>query len=274
MTTATNLGIMPLGPRLGCQVRICKHELLSGERAAELRGLLVEHGVLCFPQAHLSDGEQADFAATLGPVMSDRDVSADKSVNANAVLADYQKSSMFWHFDGFGVPVPEFATMMSPRFLEDGKGGATEFANCHAAYEDLREADKLAIESLQAVHSFETLMRMAKPWPSYAELKAWQGGGHVHTHPVVWHHDSGRKSLLLGGSASHIEGMPGAEARLLICRLNQWITQPQYVYRYEWKLGDLVIWDNTGTLHRAVPYSSTSKRLMHRTTIGGQETPV
>jgi alpha-ketoglutarate-dependent taurine dioxygenase len=122
-------------------------------------------------------------------------------------------------------------------------------------------------------HSFETLMRMVKPSPSGAELKAWRDGGHTRTHPLVWRHRSGRRSLFLGSSATSIAGMHPQEGRALVARLNEWITQPEYVYRYDWKLGDLVIWDNSGTLHRAVPYASDSKRLMHRTTIAGEEIP-
>jgi len=48
-------------------------------------------------------------------------------------------------------------------------------------------------------------------------------------------------------------------------------TQPQYVYRHQWQLGDLLIWDNTGTMHRALPYAVDSGRLMHRTILAGEE---
>jgi alpha-ketoglutarate-dependent taurine dioxygenase len=263
----------PIVARIGCEIMVDKRDLIGGHHSAEIRDLLVKHGVLCFPGVGLSDDEQTLFAASLGPVVSDHDVSADRSVNSNAAMAEYQKSSVFWHFDGFGVKIPEFATMMSPRMLADGQGGATEFANCYAAYEELSDEDKTALDQLQVHHSFETLMRMVKPHPEAAELKAWQDGGHAHSHPLVWHHGSGRNSLLLGSSASHIEGLGSDESRTLIERLTDWIVRPENVYRYEWGIGDLVIWDNTGTLHRAVPYSHDSKRLMHRTTIAGTETP-
>lgn len=263
-----------LSRRLGCEIEMARSELLSGRHSRRLRELLVEHGVLVLTGVHLNDDEQLAFAGTLGSVASDWDVSADRSVNANARLADYQRSSVFWHFDGFGVRVPEFATLMSPRSLEHGSAGATEFANCYAAYDELGAEDQALIDQLKVLHSFENLMRLVRPWPEYAELKAWQEGGHTHVHPLVWQHASGRKSLLLGGSAAGIVGMDDAAGRLLICRLHEWATRPENVFRYDWKLGDLVIWDNTGTLHRAVPYETDNKRLMHRTTILGEETPV
>ena len=271
--TAGKLPSRQLSELIGSTVAITKAELMSGLHAATIQELLIERGVLCFPDVWLDDDEQLAFARTLGETVSDWDVSADKSVNRNEMLADYQKSSVHWHFDGFGVEVPDFATIMSPRILADGIGGATEFANCYAAWRDLPLDDQLVIDGLQVRHSFETLMRLVKPEPGEEELQAWRLGRAPHTQPLVWHHGSGKNSLLLGASASFVENMSAAEGQALIQRLNAWITQPQYTWRYDWKLGDLVVWDNTGVLHRAVPYSSNSKRLMHRTTLRGFETP-
>jgi alpha-ketoglutarate-dependent taurine dioxygenase len=87
----------------------------------------------------------------------------------------------------------------------------------------------------------------------------------------VWTHQSGRKSLLLGATADYVVGMPVEESRALLARLRDWCTQPQYVYRHEWQLGDLLIWDNTGTMHRVLPYADDSGRLMHRTILAGEE---
>jgi alpha-ketoglutarate-dependent taurine dioxygenase len=262
-----------LAPGTGREVVASKSDLLSGRHVQEICRLLVMNGLLCFPQANLDDDEQLTFARTLGAVASDWDVSADKRVNRNQRLAEYQKSSVFWHFDGFGVDIPEFATIMSPRILQDGASGATEFANCYAAYKDLPDSDKQLIDKLRVRHSFETLMRLVKPDPSADELGAWRRSGPPHIQPLVWHHQTGRNSLLLGASACAVEDMDPEEGAALISRLNAWITQPKYVYRYDWQLGDLVIWDNTGTLHRAVPYAADSKRLMHRTTVRGEEAP-
>jgi alpha-ketoglutarate-dependent taurine dioxygenase len=61
------------------------------------------------------------------------------------------------------------------------------------------------------------------------------------------------------------------EGRALIDRLEAWATDARFVYRHEWQFGDLVIWDNRGTMHRALPYTADSERLMHRTTLVGDE---
>lgn len=262
-----------LGETIGSTVIVPKDELLSGRHSAAIRDLLVARGVLRFPDVRLSDEEQLQFAGTIGPVVFDWDVSADKSVNGNAVMAEYQRSSINWHFDGFGVDVPELATLMSPRLLAGDGSSATEFADCHAAYDALPDAEKAALDALQVWHSFETTMRKVKPEPAPEELEAWRKGGPPHLQPLVWHHATGRNSLLLGSSAFAVEGMNDQEGRELIERINAWITRPHNVFRYDWELGDLVIWNNTGLLHRAVPYGLDSKRLMHRTTIGGIERP-
>jgi alpha-ketoglutarate-dependent taurine dioxygenase len=90
-------------------------------------------------------------------------------------------------------------------------------------------------------------------------------------HPLVWTHKTGRKSLVLAATADHIVGMPRADGRALLARLLQWTVQPDFTYSHEWEKGDLVIWDNCGTLHRAIPYDSKSGREMHRTSLAGEE---
>jgi alpha-ketoglutarate-dependent taurine dioxygenase len=61
------------------------------------------------------------------------------------------------------------------------------------------------------------------------------------------------------------------EGRLLLCELHEWATQPNFVYRHEWKVGDMVVWDNTGTMHRACRYAPESGRYMTRVTLQGEE---
>ena len=91
------------------------------------------------------------------------------------------------------------------------------------------------------------------------------------THPLVWRHRSGRRSLVLGATASHVDGMDLEEGRALLADLLAWSTSPDRVFRHEWSVGDMVIWDNRGVLHRACRYDASSARDMHRTTITGDE---
>jgi alpha-ketoglutarate-dependent taurine dioxygenase len=149
-------------------------------------------------------------------------------------------------------------------------GGQTEFANTYAAYEALQTSEKDDVSRMRVVHTVEASQRAVYPDPSAEQLRGWRAFP-PKTHPLVWTHRSGRKSLVLGTHASHIEGMPPEEGRKLIKRLMDWATQPHFVYRHEWKIGDMLIWDNTGTMHRVVPYDIASGRTMHRTTLLGEE---
>jgi alpha-ketoglutarate-dependent taurine dioxygenase len=89
--------------------------------------------------------------------------------------------------------------------------------------------------------------------------------------PLVWKHRSGRKSLVIGATARHVVDMDFKKSAELLVQLRDWATKPQFVYRHRWSVGDLVIWDNTGTMHRATPYDPKSGRMLHRTKLEGEE---
>jgi len=259
---------------IGTEIIVDKETLLDGSRATEILKLLEARGVICFRSAHLDDAQQRTFSRTLGKLIPQGDdgvftVSMDPKVNPSPEIAEYQKGSIFWHIDTATSAVPTKASILSPRVLSE-TGGDTEFANTYAAYEDLPDKEKDYLQTLKVVHSTEAGQRLVNPWPTYAKLKQWQSIPTA-THPLVWTHRSGRKSLVLGATASHIVDMELDEGRALLCRLNEWATQPQFVYRHKWQMGDLVMWDNTGVMHRAMPYPEDSGRRMHRTTLVGEE---
>ena len=106
--------------------------------------------------------------------------------------------------------------------------------------------------------------------PTVAELERWQSYP-SQSHPLVWHHRHGRPSLVLGATCFHVEDMPLDEGNMLLCRLQEYATQDEYVYRHTWRAGDFLLFDNTGTMHRAGQYAMNSKRLMRRTTLVGEE---
>ena len=260
-----------LTPRIGSEIRADLAVLMSGAKAPEIRHLLEERGVVAFREINLSDAEQVAFTKTLGQIVDEGEnniykITMDPAENPQA---DYLKGAFFWHIDGTMSDVPILASLMSSRRLSP-TGGETDFSNTYAAYDDLPESEKKALEKLKVVHMLEISQRYWHPEPSYAELRSWQRMS-PRTLPLVWRHRSGRKSLVLGATASHVEGMDLREGWALLTRLRDWATQPQFVYRHEWKLGDLVIWDNTGTMHRALPYPLDSGRLMHRTKLHGEE---
>lgn len=256
---------------IGTEIRTNVESLLSAEVAAGVRELLVERGVLVFKQLRLSDEQQVSFARQLGSLREEGEkgiykITLDKAANDRR---DYLKGSFLWHIDGTHDNVPPFASLLTGITLSE-TGGHTEFANSYLAYETLPQEMKERIDHLKVVHSVEVSMTRADVPPTQANLDFWRSLPDK-THNLVWTHKSGRKSLVIGCHASHIEGMPKEEGEKLLQELLDWTTQPKFVYRHEWTPGDLLIWDNTGVLHRVEPYPLDCGRMMHRTTLLGEE---
>ena len=270
--TSAGLEVIDVAPRIASEIRTDLDTLLSGREAARIRAILEQRGVVFVRRLDITDEQQVAIARTLGDLVGNEGdsgiykISLDKNVNQKA---DYLKGSMFWHFDGSLQPYPNLATLLRAVTLSD-TGGDTEFCNTYAAYDDLPQADKDLIADLRVVHSAERSQYYVRPEMSYEELLLWQKSP-TKTCPIVWTHRSGRKSLLLGATADYVVGMPVEQSRALLTRLRDWATQPRYVYRHQWQPGDLLIWDNTGTMHRVLPYAEDSGRLMHRTILAGEE---
>jgi alpha-ketoglutarate-dependent taurine dioxygenase len=265
------LETIDLSPRIGTEIRANAADLLSGAHSEQIREVLDERGFVLFRRMQLDDQQQVAFARSLGDVVDQGEdniykVSLDKRVTKTA---EYLLGTFLWHIDGTTDQIPTRASVLSARRLSES-GGETEWANTYAAYEDLPQEDKDAIEGLRVAHSAETIERAARPDITEADIADFRTRP-VRCHPLVWTHASGRRSLVLGATASHVEGMDPDESRALLDRLQAWATQPEFVYQHEWEVGDLVIWDNTGTMHRVIPYSADSGRLMHRTTLVGEE---
>jgi alpha-ketoglutarate-dependent taurine dioxygenase len=269
---SAQLEILDLTPSIGSEIRTDLDTLLSGREAARIRETLERRGVVFFRGLEISDEHQVAIAKTLGNLVANEGqgginkISLDEKVNQRA---KYLQGSMFWHFDGSLQPLPNLATFLRAVQLSE-TGGQTEFCNTYTAYEDLPESEKLEIADLRVVHSAERSQYYVTPEMSYAEVAFWQKSA-TKSCPLVWTHQSGRKSLLLGATSDYVNGLPVEESRALLARLRDWATQPCYVYRHEWQPGDLLIWDNTGTMHRVLPYAVDSGRLMHRTILAGEE---
>jgi alpha-ketoglutarate-dependent taurine dioxygenase len=270
-------------PLVGGIVHVGKEHLCDADVVAEIKAALEERGVLVFRELNATDEEQLAFTDALGERVNftrkvpGSDASApdvykitlDRKLNTEP---DYVLGTFFWHVDGVTIdqPLPK-ATMLSARHLSKS-GGATEFANLYAAYEGLPEDEKREYEGLRVIHSVEAAVRPVHGHPSEERRERYRNLAAVMDQPLVWTHQDGRKSLLLGTHADGIVGMPGPHGRATLTRLMQWAAQPDFVYRHDWKVGDMVLWDNEGLMHRVVPYTDEG-RVMHRTTIAGHNKP-
>lgn len=260
-----------LTARIGTEIKAAKAQLLRGGLREQIRELLEQRGVLLFRELNLTDEEQLAFAQTLGEVIDQGfrgiyKITLDPTLNETA---DYLHATVHWHVDGAQDMVPTRASLLTARVLSQ-VGGQTEFANTYAAYDDLPADRKALADSLRVIHSQEYIQRAMHADPSPEQIERWRQHPEQ-SHPMVWTHQSGRKSLLLGLTAGRIDGMEEAEGRRIIDEMQDWATQPQFVYRHEWTVGDLIIWDNTGVMHRVEAYPADSGRLLSRTTLVGEE---
>ena len=158
-------------------------------------------------------------------------------------------SNYFWHSDKSYLARPSLVTMLCAMEIPPS-GGDTQFADMASAYDALPSDTKARIAGLRVVHSLAYMRESTGNAPPTAEE---QIGAPPATHPLVCTHpETRRKSLFLGMYASHLEGMPHGESRALLDELTAHATDPRFLYTHQWRLGDLVLWDNRCTMHRAL----------------------
>ena len=265
-----------LGDRVGAEVKGVDRErlLADDDLPAACLEALEASGALVFRDLHIDDATQVAFSRKLGEVEVFGKgefpeifrVTLDPAKNP---VAAYLKGTFDWQIDGCTEDVPIMATMLSAHAVAD-TGGETEFASTYGAYDDLSDEEQERFESVRVVHTIEAAQRLAFPDPSPEEVAIWRKRP-AKVHPLVWRHRSGRCSLVLGATTDHVVGMDRDEGRALLDDLLARSTTPDRVYRHQWNVGDVVMWDNRGVLHRACPYDPSSPRDMHRTTFAGDE---
>jgi len=243
------------------------------------------YAVVVFRGQTLTDAQQIDFAAEFGPIHApgqrarhtgikhrlERTELADisnldgdgKVLEVNARRRLDWLANRLWHTDASFRAVPGALSLLYAHVIPD-EGGDTEFADLRAAYDALPAATKAQLEGLVAIHSI---------WHSRGQLDVTQYTAEelanlppVPQRVVRTHPGSHRKTLYLAAHASHIEDMPVPDGRLLLMDLMEHATRPQFVHAHKWREGDLVIWDNRCTMHRARPFDTTKVRDLRRVT--------
>jgi len=269
----------PMTPALGLEVTgLSTDELVTAAGARKAQQAFERYGVVVYREINIGDDDLLALSRMMGTLVVQptgehehpeiQTITLDPT-KTNALLASFRQGNFHWHIDGATDQIPQKGTLLTAREV-DPAGGDTEFATTYAAYEALSDGEKRKIDSLQVVHSFAHAQSLANPDPTDEERTVWDRVP-TRVHPLVWRRRSGRKSLLLGATADEVVGWPKEKGRELLDGLQDWCTQPQFTLRHKWHRGDLVMWDNTGMLHRALPFEPTSVRLMHRTTLVGEE---
>ncbi|MDP3136227.1 MAG: TauD/TfdA family dioxygenase [Burkholderiaceae bacterium] len=247
------------------------------------------HAVVVVRSQRLREQDQIAFARRFGEleimkvyqefVRPDHpEVFVVSNVIENGKPIGLQEAGRMWHTDGSFRPKPPMGSLLYAIEIpvRDGTAlGDTLFASTCAAYDALDDAMKRRLGGLQAVHRLEDgrsgrklAGAVLRETLTEAQKRAVQELVHpvVRTHPVT-----GRRCLYVNEQfTSHIVGMPEAQSSQLIRELCDHITQPRFIYRHRWQVGDLVIWDNCSSQHQALgDYEWPMRRLMHRITVQG-----
>jgi alpha-ketoglutarate-dependent 2,4-dichlorophenoxyacetate dioxygenase len=256
---------------------------LGDVEAREIEAAMDRFGVLVFRDQPLDEDQQIAFARRFGTLdiglrranKSPHRFKHDELIDISNVAPDgsiAQRDSrrvasmvanQLWHSDSsFQSPAAKYS-MLSAVVLPSW-GGETEYADLRAAYDGLPDALKAALDGLETEH-YALHSRMMLGTTDWTEEER-----NV-LPPVRWplvrtHPGSGRKLLFIGVHAREILGWTLPEGRLMLSDLLEHATQRQFVYRHDWRVGDLVMWDNRCTLHRGRRYDLAERRELRRTT--------
>jgi alpha-ketoglutarate-dependent 2,4-dichlorophenoxyacetate dioxygenase len=247
------------------------------ETLAAIRGGMDEFAVLVFHDQPFTDAEQLDFAQRFDGALHTKLGSSaiQKNRFGNEALGDisnldengeimksdsrrrmYGLGNRLWHTDASFQDPPGRYSMLSAKVVPPVDAD-TEYADMRAAYDALPEEEKARLEGLRVHHSIAHSRQTLGFEFSESEQEALKGAIHplIRTIPR-----SKRRSLYVASHASRIVDWPVPEGRLLLRDLIEHATRPEFVYRHQWRVGDLVIWDNRATMHRARPFDDAKYR--------------
>jgi taurine dioxygenase len=244
-----------------------------------------EHQVIVFRDQKLSVEDHIAFSRRFGDL--EIHISTDNLLKDNPeilLVTNKMENGRYigvenagdeWHSDLSYMPKPSLGSLLYALEISE-EGGDTEWTNMYRAYDTLPEATRKRIEGLKARHSFNRFRNPRVPIPAKHKEGARERYEKISPpdviHPVVRTHEAtGRKALYISPRFTiGIEGLPEDEAQALLDELIAHSIQRQFVYHHEWRLGDLLFWDNRCTVHlacRGIPEGQI--RHMHRTTISG-----
>ena len=272
--------IRPLKDGFACEVLGSRlWELLGEDAAHRLRDLWARHPVLVFRRQALSEQELARFSAHFGPlervVRTEWASPAVPEIGLISNLKDGQAQpigglgdgELQWHSDQSYITNPATGAVLYAVELPP-EGGTTSWVDLSGAYTALPDRLKDLVEGRRGVFSYVKRLAGYQGVDRVISAEAKQKTPPVfhplvHTHPVT-----GRKALYLDSTTTiGIAGMDEATASSLLDEIYGFATRPEFVYRHDWQVGDVVMWDNGMTMHRREPFDPAARRLMKRTTI-------
>ncbi|WKG04960.1 TauD/TfdA family dioxygenase [Mycolicibacterium sp. HK-90] len=272
--TTPALTVKKLGSRIGARLDGVKlGGDLDQDTVAEIRRALLEHKVVFFrDQHHLTDEGHHAFARLMGKPVGHHALKTDDAPLITPLDSEYAKATR-WHTDVTFVPdYPAISILRAVTLPE--YGGSTLWASTAAAYDALPDPLKHLTENLWAVHS-NRYDYAAAPVAALNEeqqrmREAFEKPDFRTEHPVVRvHPETGERTLLAGDFTRGFLGLDSHESAMLLALLQRRITVPENSIRWDWAPGDVAMWDNRATQHRAVDDYDDQRRIMHRVTLAG-----
>jgi alpha-ketoglutarate-dependent 2,4-dichlorophenoxyacetate dioxygenase len=279
------LSITRLHPLFGAQVHgINLATDLSPAVVAELSAVIAEHGIMVFRGQRLSNDEQVSVACQFGePEVSTQVFRPGEALRVRPEIADvsnldangqprgredrhrmFSLGNQLWHTDSSFRQKRGAFSLLHAHGVPPAEGGETEFTDMRAVYDALPEVMRSRIAGMVAEHSlFHSRSLLGFSDFAAEERAALPPSQHK---MAQVHAPSGRMTVYVASHASHILGMPVPDGRMLLRDLIEFATQPHFVHRHTWQLGDLVMWDNRCTLHRGRPYDESKPRDLRRVT--------
>jgi taurine dioxygenase len=284
---AGRVRIIPTGAAVGAEARGIDLRQVDDSTFAAITRAWHDHAVLLFRNQSLSDADLIAFSRRFGgldhaPVQENGRAFVEGHpelyVVSNVLGADgapigsLGAGEAVWHTDMSYLPQPPKASMLFALEIPP-TGGDTWFSSMYAAYDRLPDDLKRRIEGLRVKHD-----------------GTYNSGGFVRSgvtptgdprtspgtfHPLVCRHpETGRRALYLGRRRNaYIEGLSLAVSDALLDEIWAYATDDAIAWRHQWRVGDLVLWDNRATMHRRDPFDAHARRVMHRTQIKGEAPP-
>jgi len=270
------LDVVPVAGRIGAEIRgVALSGDLDDVTLAAIRAALVRHKVIFFrAQDHLDDAAQEAFAERFGsPVAHPTVPVAEGSRYLLELDSKEGYAASSWHTDvTFVDAYPEASILRAINI--PAAGGDTLWANGVTAYEELPESLKTLVDNLWAVHTnlydYAGTFSEADRKRVEEHRKVFASTVYETEHPVVRvHPESGERALLVGHFVKQFVGLNSADSQRLFGILQDHITRPENTVRWRWQIGDVAIWDNRATQHRAIADFGLQRRTLRRATIAG-----
>lgn len=278
--------VVRCSPALGAEIRgLDLHQPLDAATVRALKGAWAEHLVLLVRGQALSAAELVRFSGYFGtpdlaPPNEAKNLTSDGyvpeyreiTVISNVIVDGIEIGSLgagecAWHSDMTYSETPPSFCMLHALELPKNGGGGTGFLSLRAAYESLPDELKEKLQGREAIHdaTYTSAGTLRKGHEPVTDVRKAPGARHP---LVVRHPASGQPQLMLGRRQnSYVVGLPVEESEALLDALWAHTTQERFMWHHEWRLGDLVMWDNCGVLHVRHAFDEKDRRIMHRTQI-------